>query len=87
MSTRSCVSGPAISTTSFTGAPVATSARISPTSPGAIGWTSSGAIVAAPSCSAQPATMAAKSWNCVARTIVNGTEPSRTNRSCVRLPS
>ena len=47
----------------------------------------SGAIVAVPSFSAQPATMAAKSWNWVARTMLHGTGPAATTRSCSSLPA
>ena len=45
-------------------------------SAGAIGWTSSGAMVATPSRSVQRVTIAAKSWNWVAGTIVQGTGPA-----------
>jgi hypothetical protein len=46
---------------------MATSARTSATSAGAIGCTSSGAIVALPSRSVQVVTISAKSWKCVGR--------------------
>ena len=44
-------------------------------------------MVAVPSCSVQLATMAAKSWNWVARTMLHGTGPPATRRSCSRLPA
>ena len=45
------------------------------------------AIVATPFRSVQLVTIAAKSWNWVAGTIVQGTEPACTRRSCSRLPA
>ena len=87
MSTRSCVSGPAMSSRPFSGGALATSASAAATSSCAIGCTSSGAMVAVPSRSVQLATMAAKSWNWVARTMLHGTGPPVTRRSCSRLPA
>ena len=43
--------------------------------------------MATPSDSTQPTTIAAKSWNCVAGTIVDGTGAAATRRSCSRLPA
>ncbi len=44
-------------------------------------------MVAVPSFCVQPATMAAKSRNWVARTMLHGTGPPATRRSCSRLPA
>lgn len=57
----------------------------SPTSDGAIGWTSNGAIIATPSLSAEPATLAASSWNCVDRTIRSRRSPPRPGTGCCSL--
>jgi hypothetical protein len=44
-------------------------------------------MVATPSGSVQLVTIAAKSWNWVAGTIVQGIGPASTRRSCSRLPA
>jgi hypothetical protein len=52
-----------------------------------MGCMSNGGIMATPSRSVQRVTVAAKSWNCVAGTIVHGSGPALTMLACSRLPA